>query len=112
MYLARDVETMLRPTPGNVTQSRFRYQNRYGPSHFGSSDGQHSLGRANVKGLSGPRPVERSTGGHFDGNRVPVSSKPGFSSSYDLGLSGNRDRGIRSLSRTEWEDRRKKFVIY
>ncbi|MFS7982719.1 putative retrotransposon gag domain-containing protein [Helianthus anomalus] len=88
MYLAKDVELMLRPSDSSSLLSRFRYSQPVGLPLEGSGF------RHNSWGTRVSKPV---------GNSGSVS---GF------GAAGSHDRGIRSLSRTEWEERRKKGQCY
>lgn len=113
MYLAKDVEEMLRPSTGNVSHSRFRYAPRIGP-HLGvSSDLGPKTGRVES---SRPTSLIHHTGSFTPrGDPSPKSlppSKSSITSSSDLGHASTRDRGVRSLTRTEWEDRRKKGLCF
>ncbi|KAD1982855.1 hypothetical protein E3N88_42067 [Mikania micrantha] len=47
-----------------------------------------------------------------DSSRSPTPFKQVFSSSSSNSSNVSRDRGVRSLSRTEWQDRRKKGLCY
>ncbi|KAJ0436145.1 hypothetical protein HanIR_Chr17g0901181 [Helianthus annuus] len=86
MSLAKDVELMLRPLDSSVLLSRFRYSPYAGLPSFDSGIGQRSLGNTVSKTV---------------GNSGPASVQVGY-----------RDRAVRSLSRTEWEERRKKGLCY
>jgi hypothetical protein len=95
MYLAKDVELMLRPTESSGLSSRFWY---FHPP---------------VQSLLG-----YGIGHRFGGNEVSkpagiFSPASGFGAALSAsGQAGHRDRGARSLSRTEWEERRKKGLCY
>ncbi|KAJ0764722.1 putative nucleotidyltransferase, Ribonuclease H [Helianthus annuus] len=106
MYLAKDVEEMLRPSGKLGSASRFRYLNRYGPSPGLSVDGPNQLGRSEQKGST--RTTDRVSIGRSDISRFPSSFKVGSESSSIF----PKDRGMRSLSRSEWEDRRKKGLCF
>ncbi|KAM0045658.1 putative retrotransposon gag domain-containing protein [Helianthus debilis subsp. tardiflorus] len=88
MSLAKDVELILRPSDPHTLSSRFRYSQQPGLPLLGYRFG-HRLG----------------------GNSMfnPAGNSPLYSAS---GQAGQRDRGVRSLSRTEWEERRKKGQCY
>ncbi|KAJ0575688.1 hypothetical protein HanIR_Chr05g0215621 [Helianthus annuus] len=88
MYLAKDVELMFRPSDSSSLLSRFRYSQPVGLPLEGSGFRHHSFGTRVSKTI---------------GNSGSASG---------LGAAGSRDRGVRSLSRTEWEERRKKGQCY
>ncbi|KAD4585314.1 hypothetical protein E3N88_22915 [Mikania micrantha] len=108
MYLAKDVEAMLRPNSSvnNLSQSRFRYLQSPGLGFSGSGDRSPLLGHADAKGVSGPKGNERGL------SRNAWSSKTLNSSSSDNSHVVQKERGVRSLSRTEWEERRKKGLCF
>ncbi|KAD5508876.1 hypothetical protein E3N88_16579 [Mikania micrantha] len=109
MYLAKDVEGMLRPnsSSGNVSQSCFRYLNIHGSLAGGQSDGSSVLAQLEPKTFSGSKMAERTSS-----IRQPFNPQSPLSSQADGGHVFQRDRGVRSLSRTEWEERRKKGLCY
>ncbi|XP_076894751.1 uncharacterized protein LOC143547139 [Bidens hawaiensis] len=81
MYLAKDVELLLRPD----SDFRPNYSSRFPPDR-----------------VSSPK---------LDSPRSALQPKPPFPMS-DSGQLSPRGRGVRSLSRTEWEDRRKKGLCF
>lgn len=110
MYLAKDVEEMLNPSSGNISQSRFRYH------HLGGfNDGlqnrvpnlqlSHTLGFPNIK------QVDKGISPHSDALTQSVPRQPATTST-EISQILQRDRGVRSLSRTEWEERRKKGLCF
>ncbi|KAD5316960.1 hypothetical protein E3N88_16906 [Mikania micrantha] len=111
MYLAKDVEHMLRPASfsGNVSHSRFRNLNQTGPF---APDGPPLLGPTDSKQAQVHRNSEKSFSYRQDSSRSTPPFKQVFSSSSTNSSNVPRDRGVRSLSRTDWEDRRKKGLCY
>ncbi|KAD4179502.1 hypothetical protein E3N88_28093 [Mikania micrantha] len=109
MYLAKDVEQMLRPNSGNVPISRFRYLNRFGPY---SGDGLTSLGSVEPNSELHSKPVAKSFLSSTESSRLGFSSKSASSASVEGTPMFHKDRGVRSLSRTEWEERRKKGLCF
>ncbi|KAL4576939.1 hypothetical protein LXL04_013040 [Taraxacum kok-saghyz] len=107
MYLAKDVEEMLRPSSHVGSQNRFRYQPSGGSGMGCKPDFRpSSLTRSDFKGGGFTKP----NFSRADTLRPTVPPKP---------ISPNipepftpRERGMRSLSRTEWEDRRKKGLCF
>ena len=63
MYLAKDVEVMLRPnlTEGNLSQSRFRYLHPASNPSGNFRDGLSQLGPVESKGFIGPKGVDRAS---------------------------------------------------
>ncbi|KAK1427816.1 hypothetical protein QVD17_16511 [Tagetes erecta] len=112
MYISKDVTEMLRPSGGSDSSSRFRYLHRFGPSTFSTVDGLHNVGRNEPKLFSQSRGLDRGFNGRGEINRSQSSSKLGFSGSSESSSLFPRDRGMKSLSRTEWEDRRKKGLCF
>ncbi|KAK1407718.1 hypothetical protein QVD17_39342 [Tagetes erecta] len=88
MYLAKDVELILRPSTSPTLSSRFRYAQQPGLPLWGDGFGHH-LGANSLSKLAGNSSLHSAN----------VQT-------------GQRDRGVRSLSRTEWEERRKKGQCY
>ncbi|KAJ0585794.1 putative nucleotidyltransferase, Ribonuclease H [Helianthus annuus] len=69
------------------------------------------MGRSDSRSNFVTRPSDKNVTPKLDSPRFlgyPKSSSP----VADMGQSSPRDRGIRSLSRTEWEDRRKKGLCF
>lgn len=112
MYVAKDVEDLLRPMTGNVSQTRFRYLNRFGVSNGFFPESTKVLGPSPTKepitNKWGTKPIS----GQGEITRTPVNPKSFTAPSLGVGKLGNRDRGIRSLTRTEWEERRKKGLCF
>ncbi|KAD5317071.1 hypothetical protein E3N88_17017 [Mikania micrantha] len=110
MHLAKDVENMLRPSSlsGNMSQSRFRYLNRSGPF---IADGLPPLGQPEPKHTQSNRLTDKPFSSHSDVFRSVPPSKSMSQSSSSTSVF-QRDRGVRSLSRSEWEDRRKKGLCF
>ncbi|MFS7888928.1 putative nucleotidyltransferase, Ribonuclease H [Helianthus anomalus] len=110
MYLAKDVEQMLRPSSGSGSGplSRYRYLHRPGLPYDSSGTGPFSLGRSESRPTVSQKTLDKPILTKPESTRV-FPSKPGISSSFD---SSQRDRGFRSLSRTEWEERRKKGLCF
>ncbi|KAJ9544404.1 hypothetical protein OSB04_024111 [Centaurea solstitialis] len=116
MYLAKDVEQLLRPSSMSISQSRSRYQNfsngsgstlrSYWKSFVGRPDGKGS--GTTTTGLNDKGPISTFVPNLFDLLRSTSSSRSPSHSSSNSVSSGIRNPGFRSLSRTEWEDRRKK----
>ena len=113
MYLAKDIEEMLRPSPGNTSLSRFRYQALGGwPTGPTSGDTRPiSMGRYESKGSSVSSFMDKHTPHRPDLGRSLAPRIP-ETSSFDNTQSGNRNRGVRTLSRNEWEERRKKGLCF
>ncbi|KAJ0818857.1 putative nucleotidyltransferase, Ribonuclease H [Helianthus annuus] len=109
MYIAKDVEEMLRPSTGTGSSSRYRYLNRSGPT---SAEGSPQLGRFEPKVSVQNKPWEKSPISKSEVYRSHNSVRPQGQPTAELGQQNSRDRGIRSLSRTEWEDRRKKGLCF
>ncbi|KAK1435415.1 hypothetical protein QVD17_01178 [Tagetes erecta] len=111
MYLAKDVELMLRPNSGGLSLSRFRYLNPFGLHSSGLTDGPSHMGRSEPKEASTAKIADRVFTAPFDVTRSKSTFRPTFPAA-DGGQAFHRDRGVRSLSRTEWEDRRKKGLCF
>ncbi|KAM0042733.1 putative nucleotidyltransferase, Ribonuclease H [Helianthus debilis subsp. tardiflorus] len=111
MYLAKDVELMLRPNSGQAALGRFRYLNPIGPPISGLKDGSSMMGRTESRSMFPFRPGDKSGVPKLDSLRATANPKSSFSVT-DLGQNSPCDRGMRSLSRTEWEDRRKKGLCF
>lgn len=112
MYVAKDVEDLLRPMTGNVSQTRFRYLNRFGVSNGFFPESTKVLGPSPTKepitNKWGTKPIS----GQGEITCTPVNPKSFTAPSLGVGKLGNRDRGICSLTRTEWEERRKKGLCF
>ncbi|KAM0043609.1 putative nucleotidyltransferase, Ribonuclease H [Helianthus debilis subsp. tardiflorus] len=111
MYLAKDVELMLRPNSAQAALGRFRYLYPTGPSSFGPRDGSSGLGRSEPRSNIPSRPSDKPGSLKLDSPRFVVNTRSPLPAA-DLGQSSPRDRGVRSLSRTEYEDRRKKGLCF
>ncbi|KAL4577127.1 hypothetical protein LXL04_013230 [Taraxacum kok-saghyz] len=116
MTLARDVDQLLHPSAVQSSTTRFRYQSGFaGGFHGGGSpnDNRAQLGTrvdlnrsltspmGDKSGFSRPdstRPIGQ--------NRSPTAPSTEFTNLF------HRNRGVRSLSRNEWEDWRKKGLCY
>ncbi|KAD1443144.1 hypothetical protein E3N88_42815 [Mikania micrantha] len=111
MYLAKDVEGMLRPdsVAGNVSLSRFRYLNHAGHS---STAGFTSLGSVETKAVGFSKSAEHTPVVGTEHSRPVFFPKSTAGSSMEQSQVFQKDRGVRSLSRTEWEERRKKGLCY
>lgn len=70
------------------------------------------MGRSEPKLFSQPRGSDRVSNGRGEINRSQLSSKLWFSVSSESSSLFPRDCGIRSLSRTEWEERCKKGLCF
>lgn len=88
MYLAKDVEDMLRSATGNISHSRFRYQGGNGSGlSFRSNSRSVSMGRpesrgSNTSSISEKGPFQRVDSSHSTAsNRTPGSG----ASSIDYG---------------------------
>ncbi|KAL4554713.1 hypothetical protein LXL04_037315 [Taraxacum kok-saghyz] len=112
MYLAKDVEDLLRPSSGNVSQTRFRYANRPGLSAGTTLEPAKPLGRPDFKSPFPSKWGDKPVVNRSDTNRQPPFSKPVITPSADVGQGLQRDHGMRSLTRTEWEDRRRKGLCF
>ncbi|KAD4585733.1 hypothetical protein E3N88_23334 [Mikania micrantha] len=97
MYLAKDVEVMLRPnlTEGNLSQSRFRYLHPASNPSGNFRDGLSQLGPVESKGFIGPKGVDRASSGRQDSSRPPWSGKSSSFSQSDGGQVFHKDRGVR-----------------
>ena len=112
MYLAKDVEEMIQPSSGNTSLSRFRYQFGSGSPYGQAYETRLSpLGR-DQKGPMSPLNSDKGTFQSPDANRSFSSSRIPGVLPFDNPHSGNRNRGVRSLTRTEWEERRKKGLCF
>lgn len=107
MYLAKDVEEMLRPSSEAVSQFRFRYHHLGGLGDNSKWDRGPLLGQSMLRGTS-------SVDSGLKGAESPTlsSPRPVVSTPSDGSQVVHKDRGVRSLSRTEWEDRRKKGLCF
>nr|KAJ0193529.1 hypothetical protein LSAT_V11C800408980 [Lactuca sativa] len=113
MYSAKDVEEILRPGTGTIPQTRFRYHSAFGSgSDFGSDMKSISGSRVDPKGFSNPKTIERWSPQRLDGPRSSLPPRSPGPSSHDHPSTPPRDRGVRSLTRTEWEERRKKGLCF
>lgn len=107
MYLAKDVEEMLHPSSGNISQSRFRYHQ---PGGFGNSS---KLDRGSLLGPSLIRGTSLVDSGLKGADPPPLPSpRPSVAAPSESSQVLHRDRGVRSLSRAEWEERRKKGLCF
>ncbi|KAD4983041.1 hypothetical protein E3N88_19712 [Mikania micrantha] len=108
IYLAKDVEAMLRPQAMNSTLSRYRYADYGGIPTVVSQSNQSGGVRGEVKTT---HPTSRS----FSSSNFLSKGESGVKSG-GLGSSSSnsstRDKSVRTLSRTEWEERRKKGLCY
>ncbi|KAJ0680888.1 hypothetical protein HanPI659440_Chr16g0629461 [Helianthus annuus] len=86
MYLAKDVELMLRPSKSSSLVSRFWYLSHTGLPSIDSGIDHRVWG---------------TTGSKIVGNYGAANAQVGI-----------HDRGIRSISRAEWEDRKKKGLCF
>ncbi|KAL6581229.1 hypothetical protein OROMI_007152 [Orobanche minor] len=110
MMLAKDVEGLLRLSESS--QNHFRYQNGYGSGFQGggflTDPRKHNfsrgdMGRPNTMGLGDKSNFNKSDVHRpFPPNRSPLIPQS----------DANRNRGVRSLSRADWEDRRRKGLCY
>ncbi|KAD3069091.1 hypothetical protein E3N88_36971 [Mikania micrantha] len=105
-----DVENMLRPSSlsGNMSQSRFQCLNRSGPF---IADGLPPLGQPEPKHTQSNRLTDKPFSSHSDVFRSVPPSKSMSQSSSSTSVF-QRDRGVCSLSRSKWEDRRKKGLCF
>ncbi|KAL4565288.1 hypothetical protein LXL04_029376 [Taraxacum kok-saghyz] len=120
MLLAKDIESLLRPSSSSIP-ARFRYGsgNGIGSGFQGGSPYGDNRAQSNTqyKPNSFTKPTssvysDRNVVSRFEPNRSsPVTRLPSSTPS-DANNLLNRNRGIKSLSRTEWEDRRKKGLCY
>ncbi|XP_035835907.1 uncharacterized protein LOC118484116 [Helianthus annuus] len=110
-YLAKDVELMLHPSSGHSSLGRFQYLNPTGNPTFGLKDGPQLLGRSEYRPFFSSKVSERVSSPKSESSRSVLNPKLSFPIT-DCGPSSTRDRGVRSLSRTEWEDRRKKGLCF
>ncbi|KAD6454362.1 hypothetical protein E3N88_09068 [Mikania micrantha] len=119
IYLAKDVEAMLRPTTITGPLARFRYGDAMSGSMLpgsGSSEGRgdskSTMSGVKSSGILNPLCLWSNRLGLRTPFKMDSNSKTSsFGSSY-AGPTGNRDRGMRSLSQTEWEERRKKGLCF
>lgn len=109
MYLAKHVELMLRPESGQSSLGRFRYLNPTGSQTFGLKEGPQ--GRSESRSFFSPKVGKRVSSPKLESPRSVLSPKLPFPMT-DSGQGSPRDRGVRSLSRTEWKDRRKKGLCF
>ncbi|KAJ9550331.1 hypothetical protein OSB04_014376 [Centaurea solstitialis] len=113
MYLAKDVEEMLQPSEHSKLSARYRYQTpKSDQVHFGLPMGP--VGQNANKAYSNSPNLDRRSN-----NRTESAFRPSSIASVISPLrtdstpnSGNRNRGVRSLSRSEWEDRRRKGLCF
>ncbi|XP_076920920.1 uncharacterized protein LOC143582177 [Bidens hawaiensis] len=98
MHLAKNAEEMLRPGSGTGSISRFRYAPRVGPYPNGLSDGSNLWGRLSPSWVT------------LFLNRI--APRPSDLIRPDLLPLLPNLRGVRSLSRSEWDDRRKKGLCF
>ncbi|KAD4385333.1 hypothetical protein E3N88_25501 [Mikania micrantha] len=75
-------------------------------------DGPPLSGSSQPKSVFNSRSTEKGFQPRSEGFHLGSSTKPGSSLAIDSGQSNSRERGVRSLSRTEWEERRKKGLCF
>ncbi|KAJ9548009.1 hypothetical protein OSB04_020552 [Centaurea solstitialis] len=139
MYLAKDVEEMLNPSDHSALTARYRYQF---PSHNSAASlpgslmhpgGQHvstnhnpfsnvdrhllvsGSGQNRFEGFTDPPgsiSVDKGTSPRLESSRSPSMSRSPSLTSVESSSVGGRNRGFRSLTRTEWEERRKKGLCF
>ncbi|KAL4567311.1 hypothetical protein LXL04_022892 [Taraxacum kok-saghyz] len=113
MYLAKDVEEMLRPSQGNVSQTRFHYQHHHGSAMaFGSDPRPMGGNRVKFKGGGYPKSLDRQSFSRNENPRPITNFRPNTTTTTDSESQSVRDRGTRSLSRTDWEERRRKGLCF
>ncbi|KAJ9543487.1 hypothetical protein OSB04_023194 [Centaurea solstitialis] len=98
MFLAKEVENLLRPVTdrgGPCSDSRAQFSNKADTTRPNPSSGPERMGG-----------LRSDAGKGLPSSRLPHSPSPDSSPPF------SRNRGIRSLSRTEWEDRRKKGLCF
>ncbi|KAL8262898.1 hypothetical protein R6Q59_024247 [Mikania micrantha] len=89
----------------NVYLSPFSYSIGSGLVH---SDGLSGVGQPQPNSTFNSRPPEKSFQSRGEGSQPNMYSAAGVILLQEHGQTNSNDRGVRSLSRTEWEDRRMK----
>ncbi|KAJ9554275.1 hypothetical protein OSB04_018320 [Centaurea solstitialis] len=139
MYLAKDVEEMLNPSDHSALTARYRYQfpphnsdaslpgslMHPGGQHVSKNQTPYSIvdrrplvsgsgqnRREGFTDLPGSISVDRGTSPRLESSGSPSMSRSPSLTSVDSSSVGGRNRGFRSLTRTEWEERRKKGLCF
>ncbi|KAJ9546446.1 hypothetical protein OSB04_018989 [Centaurea solstitialis] len=139
MYLAKDVEEMLNPSDHSALTARYRYQfpphnsdaslpgslMHPGGQHVSKNQTPYSIvdrrplvsgsGQNRREGFTDPPgsiSVDRGPSPRLESSCSPSMSRSPSLTSVDSSSVGGRNRGFRSLTRTEWEERRKKGLCF
>ncbi|KAJ9561998.1 hypothetical protein OSB04_007158 [Centaurea solstitialis] len=113
VYLTKDVEEMLRPSSISVSRPQFCYQGGgSGRSGFIADVRPISMGRSEFTDPPGSISVDKGPSPRLESNSSPYMSRSPSLASVDPLSVGSRNRGFRSLTRTEWEERRKKGLCF
>ncbi|KAL4570019.1 hypothetical protein LXL04_025668 [Taraxacum kok-saghyz] len=120
MTAAKNIELLLRPS-SDQNQQRFRYQQSYSGGFRGGGGPldrrPNSINRWDSNRPSFQQPVNKISPTAYESKR-PESSRSSTTPQQQTAQSSefanlfNRNRGVRSLSKTEYEDRRKKGLCY
>ncbi|KAL6503305.1 hypothetical protein OROGR_025228 [Orobanche gracilis] len=118
MSLAKDIQQLLHPSAAPSTPTRFRYHQHLAGNYLGSGGpvdprkfgpNRVELGRSNMS--TGSNKVGPATL-RVEQSRWPGQIKSSTAVSTDFTNLFNCNRGVRSLPRAEWEERRKKGLCY
>ncbi|KAJ9554042.1 hypothetical protein OSB04_018087 [Centaurea solstitialis] len=139
MYVAKDVEEMLNPSDHSALTARYRYQfpphnsdaslpgslMHPGGQHVSKNQTPYSIvdrrplvsgsgqnRREGFTDLPGSISVDRGTSPRLESSGSPSMSRSPSLTSVDSSSVGGRNRGFRSLTRTEWEERCKKGLCF
>ncbi|KAD3336928.1 hypothetical protein E3N88_32448 [Mikania micrantha] len=93
----------------NVSFSSFCYSNGSGPAY---NDGLLGVGQSQPNTSLNSRPSEKGYQSRGEGSQTNRYSKAGVLLLPEHGQTNSSDRGVHSLSRTEWEDWRKNGLSF
>lgn len=119
MMLAKDIEHLLRPTIHPPSHTRFRYQQGFSGGFMGGGRSASPIS-PRPSGLSRSdmtRPNSLSNSGSsglhkMDSTRPLGFPRPNTAHSTEFATLFNRNKGVRSLSKADWEDRRKRGLCF
>ncbi|KAL4590581.1 hypothetical protein LXL04_003515 [Taraxacum kok-saghyz] len=121
MTAAKNIELLLRPSDAQ-TQQRFRYQQGYSGGFQGGGGpfdrrpnflNKWDSNRPNFQqSMNKTSPANVDSNGPENSRATVTSQQQQTAQSTEFANMFNRNRGVRSLSKTEYEDRRKKGLCY